>query len=112
VTILVYYGLALNISDFGEDLYWSHFVFGLVEIPARTVVLFTINRSRRLSQAGCLWVGGLACLLTVFIPPGEVTSVRYTVLLMTLLQGYHTLCIWSHFGKKSVCLGLMRVVEP
>ncbi|KAG7257108.1 hypothetical protein CRUP_026250 [Coryphaenoides rupestris] len=44
-------------------------------IPARTVVLFTINRSRRLSQAGCLWVGGLACLLTVFIPP-ECTTAR------------------------------------
>ncbi|CAL8312568.1 unnamed protein product [Lota lota] len=74
-TILLYFGLALNISGFGEDVYLSHLLFGLVEIPARTMVLFTINRSRRLSQAGYLGVGGLACLLMVLIPH-EFTTVR------------------------------------
>lgn len=75
VTILVYYGLSLNVSGFGEDVYWNHLVFGLVEIPARTMVLFTINYSRRLSQAGYLWVCGLACLLSIFIPH-ECTTMR------------------------------------
>ncbi|KAJ3606660.1 hypothetical protein NHX12_026179 [Muraenolepis orangiensis] len=58
-----------------NDVYWNHLVFGLVEIPARTMVLFTINYSRRLSQAGYLWVCGLACLLSIFIPH-ECTTMR------------------------------------
>ncbi|XP_062407014.1 organic cation transporter protein [Sardina pilchardus] len=68
VNVLVYYGLSLNISDFGINIYFTQFIFGLVEMPARTITLFTLNRSRRISQLAFLSVGGLACLLTIFIP--------------------------------------------
>ncbi|CAB1342850.1 unnamed protein product [Coregonus sp. 'balchen'] len=68
VNVLVYYGLSLNISDFGMNIYLTQLIFGLVEMPARTITLFTLNRSRRISQLAFLAVGGLACLLTIFIP--------------------------------------------
>ncbi|XP_058469882.1 organic cation transporter protein [Solea solea] len=68
VNVLVYYGLSLNISDFGMNIYLTQMVFGLVEMPARTITLFTLNRSRKISQLAFLAVGGTACLLTVFIP--------------------------------------------
>ncbi|KAM6954384.1 organic cation transporter protein [Aplochiton taeniatus] len=68
VNVLVYYGLSLNISDFGMNIYLTQMIFGLVEMPARTITLFTLNRSRRISQLAFLAVGGLACLLTIFIP--------------------------------------------
>ncbi|CAB1340375.1 unnamed protein product [Coregonus sp. 'balchen'] len=71
VNVLVYYGLSLNISDFGMNIYLTQLIFGLVEMPARTITLFTLNRSRRISQLAFLAVGGLACLLTVFIPDAE-----------------------------------------
>lgn len=74
VNVLVYYGLSLNISDFGINIYLTQFIFGLVEMPARTITLFTLNRSRRISQLAFLAVGGLACLLTIFIPDGESLS--------------------------------------
>lgn len=74
VNVLVYYGLSLNISDFGMNIYLTQLIFGLVEIPARTITLFTLNRSRRISQIAFLVVGGLACLLTVFIPDGTELS--------------------------------------
>ena len=72
--MLVYYGLSLNISDFGINIYLTQFIFGLVEMPARTITLFTLNRSRQISQLAFLTVGGLACLLTIFIPDGESLS--------------------------------------
>lgn len=72
VNVLVYYGLSLNISDFGMNIYLTQLIFGLVEMPARTITLFTLNRSRKISQLAFLTVGGLACLLTVFIPSGTV----------------------------------------
>ena len=68
--------MSLNISDFEDNLYLGHLLFGLVEIPARTLVLFTVNRSRRLTQAGSLGLGGLACLVLVLVPQREGTSVR------------------------------------
>ncbi|TRY67998.1 hypothetical protein DNTS_007247 [Danionella cerebrum] len=80
VNVLVYYGLSLNISDFGMNIYLTQMIFGLVEMPARTITLFTLNRSRRISQLSFLAVGGLACLLTIFIPD-DLSTVR-TVLAM------------------------------
>uniref|UniRef100_A0A665WH57 Si:dkey-119m7.4 n=1 Tax=Echeneis naucrates TaxID=173247 RepID=A0A665WH57_ECHNA len=80
VNVLVYYGLSLNISDFGMNIYLTQMIFGLVEMPARTITLFTLNRSRKISQLAFLTVGGTACLLTIFIPSDM--SVIKTVLAM------------------------------
>ncbi|XP_056153943.1 solute carrier family 22 member 13 [Lampris incognitus] len=68
VNVLVYYGLSLGVSRLGTDLYLTQFVFGLVEIPARSLVLLVLPCSRRLSQSGFLAVGGLACLLMLAVP--------------------------------------------
>lgn len=68
--VFVYYGLSLNISDFGMNIYLTQMIFGLVEMPARTITLFTLNRTRKFSQLAFLAVGGIACLLTIFIPSG------------------------------------------
>ncbi|MEQ2301164.1 hypothetical protein AMECASPLE_033123 [Ameca splendens] len=80
VNVLVYYGLSLNISDFGMNIYLTQMIFGLVEMPARTITLFTLNRSRKFSQLAFLTVGGSACLLTTCIP-SDLSIVR-TVLAM------------------------------
>lgn len=52
------------------NIYLTQMIFGLVEMPARTIILFTLNRSRKISQLAFLAVGGTACLLTIFIPSG------------------------------------------
>ena len=94
VNVLVYYGLSLNISDFGMSIYLTQLIFRLVEMPARTITLFTLNHSRRVSQIAFLAVGGLACLLTVFIPDGTELSrgnsaafnVPFEVLFISILR--------------------------
>ncbi|CAN9503786.1 unnamed protein product [Ophioblennius macclurei] len=68
VNVLVYYGLSLGVSRLGTDLYMTQFVFGLVEIPARSMVLIMLPFSRRYSQCAFLAVGGTACLLMLAIP--------------------------------------------
>ncbi|XP_042290733.1 solute carrier family 22 member 13 [Thunnus maccoyii] len=68
VNVLVYYGLSLGVSRLGTNLYLTQFVFGLVEIPARSVVLLVLPCSRRFSQSGFLALGGLACLLMLAVP--------------------------------------------
>lgn len=73
--MLVYYGLSLGVSRLGTNLYLTQFVFGLVEIPARSLVLLVLPCSRRFSQSGFLAIGGLACLLMLAIPAGRMDSV-------------------------------------
>ncbi|XP_068603436.1 solute carrier family 22 member 13 [Brachionichthys hirsutus] len=68
VTVLVYYGLSLGVSRLGTNLYLTQFVFGLIEIPARTLVLLVLPFSRRLSQCAFLALGGVACLLMLAVP--------------------------------------------
>ncbi|XP_055081358.1 solute carrier family 22 member 6-B [Periophthalmus magnuspinnatus] len=71
VNVLVYYGLSLGVSRMGTNLYLTQFVFGLVEIPARSIVLFVLPFSRRFSQSGFLAVGGLACLFMLTVPADQ-----------------------------------------
>uniref|UniRef100_A0A8C7X5W2 Si:dkey-166k12.1 n=1 Tax=Oryzias sinensis TaxID=183150 RepID=A0A8C7X5W2_9TELE len=73
VNVLVYYGLSLGVSRLGTNLYMTQFVFGLIEIPARSLVLIFLPFSRRLSLSGFLAVGGLACLLMLTVPEGRLT---------------------------------------
>lgn len=74
--MLVYYGLSLGVSRLGTNLYLTQFVFGVVEIPARTLVLLVLPFSRRLCQSGFLTVGGLACLLMLAVPAGQTPFTR------------------------------------
>ncbi|KAG8011056.1 Solute carrier family 22 member 6, partial [Nibea albiflora] len=86
--VLVYYGLSLNISDFGMNIYLTQMIFGLVEMPARTITLFTLNRSRKISQLAFLAVGGTACLLTIFIPSGTDTHRGFVFLFFFPMESF------------------------
>ncbi|XP_063777895.1 solute carrier family 22 member 13-like [Pseudophryne corroboree] len=76
---LSYYGLSYNVGSFGLDIYLTQLVFGAVEIPARLGTIFIVqNFGRRLSQALCLLLGGIVCLIITTIP--TELSVVITVL--------------------------------
>ncbi|XP_034561799.1 LOW QUALITY PROTEIN: solute carrier family 22 member 13-like [Notolabrus celidotus] len=68
-TSLMYYGLSLNVGNFGLDIYLTQFIFGLVELPARLGSLPLIQHfGRKKSQAAVLFAGGAACLVILAIP--------------------------------------------
>ncbi|XP_028290283.1 solute carrier family 22 member 13-like isoform X2 [Gouania willdenowi] len=68
-TILTYYGVSLNVEDFGLNIYLTQVVFALVEFPAYLGFLPVIQYfGRRICQAGTLFFGGVACLAILFIP--------------------------------------------
>ncbi|XP_014270701.1 organic cation transporter protein isoform X2 [Halyomorpha halys] len=65
---LVYYGLVLNLSNLGGDVYVNSIISGAVEFPAIAVsILFLLKMGRRwplsLTTAGA----GIACLMTVVV---------------------------------------------
>ncbi|XP_045056113.2 solute carrier family 22 member 13 isoform X2 [Desmodus rotundus] len=69
VDSLGYYGLSLQVGDFGLDIYLTQLIFGAVEVPARYSSIFMMQRfGRRWSQLGTLVMGGLMCITIIFVP--------------------------------------------
>ncbi|XP_042366401.1 solute carrier family 22 member 13-like [Plectropomus leopardus] len=68
-TSLLFYGLSLNVGNFGVDIYLTQFIFGAAELPARLGSLPLIQHfGRKLCLAGTLLFGGAACLGILAIP--------------------------------------------
>ncbi|NXK26513.1 S22A7 protein, partial [Arenaria interpres] len=77
-----YYGMSMNLTGFGLNMYLSQFVFGIIEIPAKVIMYFLVNRvGRRPSQAWALVLTGL-CIGANVIIPKPFTSLRSVVAIM------------------------------
>eukprot|EP00057_Strongylocentrotus_purpuratus_P013413 XP_011667887.1 PREDICTED: organic cation transporter protein [Strongylocentrotus purpuratus] len=73
VCAVVYHGFNLSTSTLGINVYISFFVSAAIEIPAYTLDIFIVQHhwlGRRRSMVLTLLLGGVACLLTIFIAPG------------------------------------------
>ncbi|XP_076141314.1 solute carrier family 22 member 7 [Alosa pseudoharengus] len=64
-----YYGISLNITGFGLDLYLTHFIYAAIELPAKFITYFSLNViGRRYSQMGTLLATGICILINIFTP--------------------------------------------
>ncbi|XP_061331213.1 solute carrier family 22 member 7 [Pezoporus flaviventris] len=77
-----YYGMSMNLTGFGLNMYLSQFVFGVIEIPAKMIMYVLVNRiGRRQSQAWSLILTGL-CIGANIIIPKPFTALRSVVAIM------------------------------
>lgn len=89
-----YYGLSWNTSNLGGNDLLNFLVFGAVEIPAYTFLLFTLNRwGRRTILCGCMLFAGVMLLLTTAVP----NEPEYNWLIVTLAM-MGKLAITSSYG--------------
>lgn len=66
-----YYGISLNISGFGLDMYLTHFIYAAIEVPAKLMIYCFLNIiGRRKCQAGTLLLTGICIAINIFIPEG------------------------------------------
>ncbi|XP_047433321.1 uncharacterized protein LOC125003430 [Mugil cephalus] len=64
-----YYGISLNVAGFSANIYLTQFIYGVVEIPAKAFVYFSVDKiGRRLNQAAFLFLAGLCIFCNMFIP--------------------------------------------
>uniref|UniRef100_A0A8C6ZCY9 Solute carrier family 22 member 13-like n=1 Tax=Nothoprocta perdicaria TaxID=30464 RepID=A0A8C6ZCY9_NOTPE len=71
---LAYYGISLNVTNFGLDIYLTQLAFGAVEIPARASCILLLQWfGRKKCQGFLLLLSGLVCLIITGIPEGEQT---------------------------------------
>ncbi|KAG6798133.1 organic cation transporter protein [Apis mellifera caucasica] len=64
-----YYGLSWHVSNLGGNDYVNFVISGLVEIPAYTFLIFTLNRwGRKIILCGCMLISGLSLLGILLVP--------------------------------------------
>ncbi|XP_078503191.1 solute carrier family 22 member 7-like [Lissotriton helveticus] len=67
--VFSYYGISLNITGFGLNMYMTNFIYGAIEIPFRlTLYFFMKKRSRRQLQAWSILVSGFFIGINTVIP--------------------------------------------
>ncbi|XP_038149594.1 solute carrier family 22 member 13b [Cyprinodon tularosa] len=125
-TSLMYYGLSLNVGNFGLDIYLTQFIFGIVEFPARLGILPLLQHfGRKICQAGVLIFGGAACLSILVIPKGlpivvtviavlgkfAATASFATVYVYTA-ELYPTILRQNGVGLNSMCARVAGILAP
>ncbi|XP_062235044.1 solute carrier family 22 member 13-like [Platichthys flesus] len=125
-TSLVYYGLSLNVSNFGLDIYLTQFIFGLVEVPARLGSLPLIQHfGRRICLTGVLIFAGCACLGILVIPkdlPQVVTAIAvlgkfaatasFSIVYVYTAELYPTVVRQNGVGLNAMCARVAGILAP
>ncbi|KAM4880095.1 solute carrier family 22 member 6-A-like [Sylvia borin] len=71
-----YYGLAMDLQNFGVSIYLIQVIFGAVDFPAKVVVTVSLSYvGRRLSLVVALFLAGLVIVANIFVP-AELQTVR------------------------------------
>ncbi|KAK7142471.1 hypothetical protein R3I94_011972 [Phoxinus phoxinus] len=74
-----YYGISLNITGFGLDIYLTHFIYAAIEVPAKILIYFSLNKvGRRVTQSVTLVLTGF-CILINIITPTEFWTFRTVI---------------------------------
>ncbi|KAL2083625.1 hypothetical protein ACEWY4_021398 [Coilia grayii] len=64
-----YYGISLNITGFGLDIYLTHFIYAAIELPSKFLTYFSLNAiGRRYSQVGTLVLTGICIFINILTP--------------------------------------------
>uniref|UniRef100_A0A669R2P8 Solute carrier family 22 member 6 n=1 Tax=Phasianus colchicus TaxID=9054 RepID=A0A669R2P8_PHACC len=66
-----YYGLAMDLQNFGVSIYLIQVIFGAVDFPAKLVVTVSVSYiGRRVSLMVALALAGLVIIANIFVPSG------------------------------------------
>ncbi|CAH1774398.1 unnamed protein product [Owenia fusiformis] len=85
VNIMVYYGLSLNTPNFQGDMYLNYFILQIIEVPALIITYFLIFRiGRRWPLCATHVFGGVACVITPFIPMATSSGIDISWISITM----------------------------
>ncbi|KAJ8250504.1 hypothetical protein COCON_G00224260 [Conger conger] len=64
-----YYGISLDITSFGLNIYLTHFIYAVIEVPAKILVYLSLNKiGRRKTQVGTLILTGVCIAINIIVP--------------------------------------------
>uniref|UniRef100_A0A8C8BJK9 Solute carrier family 22 member 7 n=1 Tax=Otus sunia TaxID=257818 RepID=A0A8C8BJK9_9STRI len=118
-----YYGMSMNLTGFGLNMYLSQFVLGIIEIPAKMIMYVLVNRvGRRQSQAWTLILTGLSIGANVIIPKSETlflaimgkgfSEAAFTTVFLYTSELYPTILRQNGMGYTSFVARLGGALAP
>ncbi|XP_047424654.1 solute carrier family 22 member 13-like [Mugil cephalus] len=125
-TSMVYYGLSLNVGNFGLDIYLTQLIFGIVEFFSNLSTMFIIQSlGRRITQASVLLLAGIACLVILTVPNdlpvvltliavlGKMASTAsFSTLYIYTAELYPTVLRQNGVGFNSMCARTAGILAP
>ncbi|KAJ8361574.1 hypothetical protein SKAU_G00180990 [Synaphobranchus kaupii] len=65
----IYYGISLNITGFGLNIYLTQFIYAAIEMPSKIAVYYSLDLiGRRPTQAATLLLTGVCIAINLFVP--------------------------------------------
>ncbi|XP_069824407.1 solute carrier family 22 member 6-A-like [Dendropsophus ebraccatus] len=69
-TSFAFYGLGMDLQNFGVDIFLLQFIFGTIDLPFKLAGAILMSYlGRKVTQSASLILGGVALLCNAFIPP-------------------------------------------
>ncbi|XP_038180181.1 solute carrier family 22 member 13-like [Arvicola amphibius] len=126
VDSLVYYGLGLQVGDFGLNIYLTQLIFGVVEMPARFSSIPIMEKlGRKWSLLGSLTLAGTMCIIIIFIPAGLpmvvtvlavvgkfASSSAFTISYVYTAELYPTIIRQTGMGLVSIFSRIAGIITP
>lgn len=82
-----YYGITLNITGFGLNLYLTQFLFAVIEVPMKIGVYFFIEKiGRRSGEMAALVLTGVCLFINLFVPTGNYFFLHLIYILQIYIQ--------------------------
>lgn len=70
-----YYGISLNITGFGLNMFLTHFIYAAIEVPSKVTVYFLLYVvGRRTCLVGSLLLSGICIATNIFVPKGLASN--------------------------------------
>ncbi|XP_061536655.1 solute carrier family 22 member 7-like [Phycodurus eques] len=121
-----YYGITLNISGFGLNLYLTQFIFAIIELPMKIGLYFLLeNIGKRLAQAGTLLSTGLFLFINLFVSKDKwvirtivgllgkaVSEASFTIIFFYTIELYPTVIRQNGVGYTSFVARLAVSTSP
>ncbi|MBN3312828.1 S22A7 protein, partial [Atractosteus spatula] len=123
---LTYYGISLNITGFGLNIYLTQAIYGAIEIPAKLLTFYCLHKiGRRQSQAWSLILTGVCIAITIALPNhlqilrtviaiiGKgLGEAAFTIILLYTAELYPTVVRQNGFGYNSFLARLGVSIAP
>ncbi|XP_061627700.1 solute carrier family 22 member 7-like isoform X1 [Phyllopteryx taeniolatus] len=121
-----YYGITLNISGFGLNLYLTQFIFAIIELPMKIGLYFLLeNIGRRPAQAGTSLSTGLFLFINLFVSKDKwvirtivgvlgkaVSEASFTIIFFYTIELYPTVIRQNGVGYTSFVARLAVSISP